>query len=129
MNLRKVLAVATAASVIASVHATGSVQTNVDNVPVVTGAGDTTQIAASEKYIAYAQAPAERPNRSNVYVKPRGGKRAKLNPKGTEASLGGFDETLLAYQQFSGNVESGRSQIKIVNLVNGEKRTPKHANS
>ena len=128
MGFRIVVA-AIAAALVASIQATVSAQTEITDVPVVTGAASTTQIAASKRYIAWAQAPAGRQNQSNVYVKERGEDRVKLNPKGTEASLGGFDGSLLAYQLFNGSVQTGSSRIKIVNLENNETRTPKHANS
>ena len=128
MGLRIIVA-GVAAVLVVSLQATVSAQTETADVPVVTGAANTTQIAASKRYLAWAQASAQRPNRSNVYVKGRGGERVKLNPKGTEASLGGFDDSLLAYQLFNGSVQNGSSRIEIVNLENNETRTPKHANS
>src|SRR5687768_13037797 len=104
VKVRICLAVSVVLALLAAIQTTGSAQTEVANVPVVTGAGNTTQIAASSKRLAWSQVPAGRSNHSNLYVKNRGGERFRLNPTGTQASLGGFDGDQLIYQIFDGNV-------------------------
>jgi hypothetical protein len=84
--------------------------------PVVASPRIDLQPAVAAGYLAYSQSVAGHPNRFNLFVKPDGAARWRVNPAGTSAFAGSIDGTTLAYSQVSN--ARGQANIKLYNLVN-----------
>lgn len=92
---------------------------SVSDIPVLTTRVSEAHPAAGPGFLAWVQNGRAHPDHKNVYVKPDGGKKFKVNAAGTEASLGAIDGTTLAYQQFG-----ARSDIKFMNLLTHVRTSP-----
>ena len=94
--------------------------------PVVTAKGR--QFAASatpgETYLAYDQSRPGHPNQFDVYVKPAGMRRFKVNTQG-HAFGGGIDGTTMIYQ----SVLRGQSNLRLFDLVTHARSAPAGVNT
>ncbi|MFN2489543.1 MAG: hypothetical protein ABR529_07370 [Actinomycetota bacterium] len=79
------------------------------------------QPAAAGGYIAWEQNTKARPDHFNVYAKPVGGSKLKLNKPGTQGAMGGIQGTSAVYQQFWGRA----SNVKFFNLTTKKRTSPK----
>lgn len=79
--------------------------------------------AGSDSHIGWSRAPSHKPNRISAFIQERGGNPKKVNPKGTKAFAGGFDDHLFIYQQ----VRKGQSNIKLFNLRRNKRNKPPRA--
>ena len=129
MRLRIALVTTVIAGLVVSIPATGLAQPDIRNMSVITGSADISQVTATRHYLAWAQTSARRPNQTNLFVKVRGEERRRVNPSGTEGTLGAIDGNRLVFQQFKGSVDDGNSSIRIVDLQSGHRRAPKAVNS
>lgn len=67
-----------------------------------------------------------RPGRYDLYVKPQGMSRFKVNPRGTQAFAGNIDGSTLVYHQRS---RRRKSDIKFLDLVTGARSEPAGVNT
>ena len=69
--------------------------------------------------MAYDQSRPGHPTRFDVYVKPAGLARYKVNKRG-QAQAGGIDGTTLIYQ----SIRNGQSNLRLFDLVSHVRSTP-----
>jgi hypothetical protein len=70
--------------------------------PVLASPLDEKQPAAAGPWLAWAQNNKATPNRFDVFARRDGGRRHRVNPRGTHALMGGIDGTTLVYQLLRG---------------------------
>ena len=75
--------------------------------------------AAGPGFLAWVQNSRAHPDHTDVYAKPDGGSKFKVNAPGTEGSLGAVDGTTLVYQQFG-----TLSDIHFFNLITHRRTNP-----
>lgn len=75
--------------------------------------------AGTDGYVAWQQNPADG-GRSNVFVKPDGEAKFRVNPERAQGYMGGFDGTTLAYQHRL----RGQSNIKLFDVVTRDRSNP-----
>jgi hypothetical protein len=94
--------------------------------PVVTASGRQFSPAAAPgaAYLAYAQTRPGHPRAFDVYVKPAGMPRFKVNTRG-QAFTGGIDGTTLVYQ----SIRNNQSDIRLFDLVSHTKSVPAGVNT
>ena len=94
--------------------------------PVVTAKGRQFEPAATPAgaNVAYDQSRPGHPTRFDVYVKPAGLARYKVNNRG-QAQAGGIDGTTLIYQ----SIRNGQSNLRLFDLVSHVRSTPAGVNS
>jgi hypothetical protein len=73
--------------------------------------GAASWVQGGDNYLAWSQAPVNRPRRAKVMARHDGDK-FRVNPKGTRAYTGGIFEDVLIYQQ----IRNGRSDVMGFNL-------------
>ena len=94
--------------------------------PVVTAKGRQFEPAAAPAgaNVAYDQSRPGHPSRFDVYVKPAGMARYKVNNRG-QAQVGGIDGTTLIYQ----TIRNGQSNLRLFDLVSHVRSTPAGVNT
>jgi hypothetical protein len=94
--------------------------------PVVTAKGRQFEVSATPggTYLAYDQSRPGHPNQFDVYVKPAGERRFKVNTQGV-AYGGGIDSTTVIYQ----SVRNGQSDLRLFDLVTHARSAPAGVNS
>jgi hypothetical protein len=94
--------------------------------PVVTAKGRQFEASATPggTYLAYDQSRPGHPDRFDVYLKPAGEPRFKVNTKGV-AYGGGMDDTSMIYQ----SVRNGQSNLRLFDLVTHARSAPAGVNS
>jgi Tol biopolymer transport system component len=94
--------------------------------PVVTAKGRQFQPAAAPAgaNLAYSQSRSGHPSQFDVYVKPAGLPRYKVNKRG-QAQAGGIDGTTLIYQ----TIRNGQSNLRLFDLVSCVRSTPAGVNT
>jgi hypothetical protein len=94
--------------------------------PVVTAKGRQFEPSATPggTYLAYAQSRPGHPNQFDVYVKPAGAPRFKVNRRGV-AYGGGIDGTTMIYQ----TVRNGQSNLRLFDLVTHARSAPAGVNT
>jgi hypothetical protein len=78
------------------------------------------QPARGSGHLGWEQNTKARPSHYDVYVKPDGGSKKKVNGKGTQGAMGGISGNLVVYQQFRGK----SSNIKFYKLATGKRFSP-----
>jgi len=94
--------------------------------PVVTAKGRQFNASATPggTYLAYDQSRPGHPNQFDVYVKPAGVRRFKVNTRG-HAFGGGIDGTTMIYQ----SVNHGQSDLRLFDLATHARSTPAGVNT
>ena len=94
--------------------------------PVVTAKGRQFEPAATPAgaNVAYDQSRPGHPTQFDVYVKPTGLARYKVNKRG-QAEAGGIDGTTLIYQ----SIRNGQSNLRLFDLVSHVRSTPAGVNT
>lgn len=69
--------------------------------PVIDSGANEFTPAADGAYVAWSANTFNRPGSYNVYFSQGGGPKQRVNPPGTEASMGGIDGTELIYTEFT----------------------------
>src|SRR6478672_13895405 len=94
--------------------------------PVVTAKGRQFLASAAPggAYLAYDQSRPGHPNQFDVYVKPAGVRRFKVNTRG-HAFGGGIDGTTMIYQSVLG----GQSNLRLFNLATHARSAPAGVNT
>jgi hypothetical protein len=83
-------------------------------VPVKTGPRNELTPAAGDDWLAWSQSRQGRPKLFDVFAQQTGRPAFKVNPKGTQAYLGGIDGTILVYQLLRGKL---RSDLRLFDLT------------
>ena len=83
-------------------------------VPVKTSPRNELTPAAGDDWLAWSQSRQGRPKVYDVFAQQTGGPAFKVNPKGTQAYLGGIDGTMLVYQLLRGK---RRSDLRLFDLT------------
>jgi len=93
---------------------------------VVTAVGRQFEPAATPAgaYVAYDQSRPGHPTRFDVFVKPEGLARYKVNKRG-QAQTGGIDGTTLIYQ----SIRKGQSNLRLFDLASHVRSTPAGVNT
>jgi hypothetical protein len=78
------------------------------------------QPVRSGRYLAWERNTRARPGRYAVYARRAGGRKFRVNARGTEAANGGIDGTRLVYQQF----RKKKSDIKFFDVARRRRRNP-----
>jgi hypothetical protein len=94
--------------------------------PVVTAKGRQFDASATPggTYLSYDQSRPGHPDQFDVYVKPAGARRFKVNTQGV-AYGGGIDGTTMIYQ----SVRSGQSDLRLFDLVTHARSAPAGVNT
>jgi hypothetical protein len=77
--------------------------------------------AAAVGYLAWSENSRSRPNHYNLFVKPQGSAKFKVNPRRTQAFAGNIDGTTLVYRQDRGNQ---KGDIKFFDLSTSIRSDP-----
>jgi hypothetical protein len=72
--------------------------------------------AASSTHLAWDQSKGERTDLVDVFVQPHGGVPTQVNPKNSDAFMGGLDGTRLVYEV---HIRGGDGEIRLVDLATG----------
>jgi hypothetical protein len=72
--------------------------------------------AVSSTHLAWDASKGERSDAVDVYVQPHGGTPTRVNPKNSDAFMGGLDGTRLVYEQ---HLRGGDGDIKLIDLASG----------
>jgi hypothetical protein len=89
-------------------------------VPVKTGPRNELTPAAGNDWLAWSQSRQGRPKRIDVFAQQTGRPAFKVNPKGTQAYVGGIDGTMLVYQLLRGKL---RSDLRLFDLTTRRQRS------
>ena len=105
---------------------TGALAQEGADTPIRTSPAGEFQVSKSEGYLAWSQNTRRRPNHYDVFVKPDGATRFKVNPRGTNGTMGSLDGSRLIFQQWT----RFRSNLKLMDLatrrVTGVRVNTKH---
>jgi hypothetical protein len=117
-------AVAVGACVLTAVAVAGTVLQTPQQVTSAQGRQTIPAAAPGGAYIAYAQSRPRHPSLNDVYVKPAGLPRIKVNSRGV-GWPGGFDGTSFVYQQ----LYHGQSDIHLFDLTTHQHSVPDGVNT
>jgi hypothetical protein len=98
---------------------TYNLNTFVPTRPVVATKAFEYQPSGNGDYLAWSQRKGVNARVSSVYAKRAGGRRVKVNAKGTEAFGGGIDGSLVVYQQ----TRRGQSDIFLYDMATRKRRS------
>jgi hypothetical protein len=90
-------------------------------IPVLTSkrAGEY-QPARGSSYLAWEQNTRAHPNWFNVYARRDGGRKFRINRRGTQGAMGGIHGNTIVYQEFKGS----NADIRFYNLDTGRRSNP-----
>ncbi len=92
----------------------------VAEVPVLTSDAGEFQPARGPRHLAWEQNTRGHPKHYDVIMKPDGGSEVRVNPRRTQAAMGGVDGTTLVYQEFRGE----RSNLRFYDMDNEKRFNP-----
>ncbi len=100
MKIGKLAILVTLAAAMLATPATGG--TAVTEVPVLTSEAGEFQPARGLGFLAWEQNTRKHPKHYDVFAKADGGGEVRVNPRKTQAAMGGVDGSTLVYQEFRG---------------------------
>jgi hypothetical protein len=115
----RIYAIATAGSVLVATLASAAMAAPM--IPVLTAqkAGEF-QPARGSGYLAWEQNTRAHPRWFNVLARRDGGKRFRVNRRGSQGAMGGIDGNTIVYQEF----KRSNANIRFYNLTTGKRTNP-----